>query len=324
MARTAALHDRPVLLPWWDHTGQPLLTDGLLRESAARLLDDPYAAFVAWKHRDIQQYNCWHEDRTAAGNGIEARVPFLDHRIVELLATIPPKRRPNLLWDKRILRRAVQDLLPADVVSRGKVSFFYGNGEGFTHRAMVRMLSAEDDMLVEAALAAPGAAGLLNPDGLRSMLRRLERDLEPNGVEFLLRVVNLGLLDQMTREPPVAPVDAPRYEILSAAPISDWESDSPVVARVLRRVGEPAAEDVLALEDGVLLLSTPDDPETLYITIDGQLEYIADEPGWSGFLRNIDGVHSLAEVLAIAGVPATDLGQDIRDALDAGVLKVTE
>jgi len=33
--------------------------------------------------KSLQMYNLWHEDRTAAGNSIENRVPFLDHRLVE-------------------------------------------------------------------------------------------------------------------------------------------------------------------------------------------------------------------------------------------------
>ncbi|MFK8845172.1 asparagine synthase-related protein [Streptomyces sp. Ac-502] len=47
----------------------------------------------------MQQYDYWHEDRSAAGNGIEARVPFLDHRLIELVAAVPEALRPRLIWD---------------------------------------------------------------------------------------------------------------------------------------------------------------------------------------------------------------------------------
>ena len=30
---------------------------------------DPYLDYIVSRYRQIEQYNCWHEDRTAAGNG---------------------------------------------------------------------------------------------------------------------------------------------------------------------------------------------------------------------------------------------------------------
>ncbi|MDQ1353496.1 MAG: hypothetical protein QG657_3802, partial [Acidobacteriota bacterium] len=54
----------------------------------------------------LQFHNLRHEDRTGAAQGIEVRVPFLDYRLVELLASIPPTLHPKLFWDKRIIRDA--------------------------------------------------------------------------------------------------------------------------------------------------------------------------------------------------------------------------
>ncbi|MDN3358615.1 asparagine synthase (glutamine-hydrolyzing) [Actinomadura sp. DC4] len=317
MARASALHGAPALAPWWEH-GE-LLAEGLLRDGAGRLPADPYAAFVAWKHRHVQQYNCWHEDRTAAGNGVEARVPFLDHRIVELLATIPAGRRAGLLWDKRILRDAVRDLLPASVADRPKVPFFYGEGTGFTHRAMVRMLGQDGDALLEEALASPGAQDHLRPAALHAMLRRLEGEMEPFDVEFLLRLVNLGHLDQMARRPPVPPIDAPRAAILSAAPVTDWDRDVAGLTTAMRRCPEPREHDVVALAPDVLLVAEPADPDTLYLAVGGRFEYVATDPEWCAFLRAVDGRRSVKDVLASAGVAYESVATELWDALDAGV-----
>ena len=73
----------------------------------------------------LQHYNLWHEDRTAAGQGVESRVPFLDHRLVELLAGIPVALQPTLFWDKRLIRDVARRLLPAALVDRPKIGFYW-------------------------------------------------------------------------------------------------------------------------------------------------------------------------------------------------------
>jgi asparagine synthase (glutamine-hydrolysing) len=59
-----------------------------------------------------------YEDRLSMAFSIESRVPFLDHRLVELAFALPDdvKRRDG--WSKYGLRRALADVLPADVVWR--------------------------------------------------------------------------------------------------------------------------------------------------------------------------------------------------------------
>src|SRR5215471_13533344 len=58
MARSTAVRARPALACWLDHHDELVVSDELLRVVASPLPDDPYQAFVAWKYRDIQQYNC--------------------------------------------------------------------------------------------------------------------------------------------------------------------------------------------------------------------------------------------------------------------------
>ena len=323
MARTSSLHLNPELGGWWQN-GTPLLSDDILRSGQEKFLRDPYSAYVAWKHRHVQQYNCWHEDRTAAGNGVEARVPFLDHRLIELLATIPAGRRESLLWDKRILREAMRGVLPQAFADREKVSFFYGDGEGYTHRAMVRMLTQNDGALVEEALASPGAAGILQPDAVRSALRGLEHRTEPFDIEFMLRLVNLGLLDQMVRSLPAFPVDVPRAEVLRAIEITDWESEGHGVADRMHRVAEPAGDSVIAFGPEVLLVHAPSDPDVLYVAVDGRFEYVAEtgeDPHWCAFLKAVGEGGTLADILTRGGLEYPDVKSALRDALDAGVLE---
>ncbi len=59
-------------------------------------------------------------DRVAMAHAVEGRFPFLDHRLVEFAATIPPHLRLKGLDEKYILKRAVQDLVPPAVLARVK------------------------------------------------------------------------------------------------------------------------------------------------------------------------------------------------------------
>ena len=59
-------------------------------------------------------------DRMMMGNSIEGRFPFLDHRLIEFAATIPPKYKINGLTEKYVLKKAYEDLVPPAIVNRPK------------------------------------------------------------------------------------------------------------------------------------------------------------------------------------------------------------
>ena len=62
-------------------------------------------------------------DRVSMANSLETRVPFLDHRLVELSLSIPSHFKINLKDTKSILKEAVSDLLPNDILYRPKWGF---------------------------------------------------------------------------------------------------------------------------------------------------------------------------------------------------------
>jgi asparagine synthase (glutamine-hydrolysing) len=314
---------RPDLGVWWQQPGVPLLNADALRHLAGGPRLDPYETFFRWKYRDVQLYNCWHEDRTAAGNGIEARVPFLDHRLIELVASVPRHLRPTLVWDKQILRRAMRGTLPPWMTERPKGPFFYGEGVRYTYRAFAAMLARDGDRLLEEALSGPGAREWLNPDALRAALRNVERDPEDPHLEFLLRAVNLGLLEQMAARLPSPHVDSLPAPTPVRVEVTDWESQREhIEARVLRRA--PVTDDlVLGLADGTMLVHGPPDPDTWYLIVDGAIEYVLDgalEPAWVNLLLALDGRRSLGEIIASDRLDPGLVRPRIAEAVELGLV----
>ena len=53
---------------------------------------------------------------------LEVRVPFLDHKVVEFCAAIPPSLKLRGLTEKYILRKAMQPLLPREIYHRKSVA----------------------------------------------------------------------------------------------------------------------------------------------------------------------------------------------------------
>ena len=58
------------------------------------------------------------EDRVSMAHGLESRVPLLDHRLVELAATIPPTSSSRTGTMKHVFKRAVRSLVPAVIAER--------------------------------------------------------------------------------------------------------------------------------------------------------------------------------------------------------------
>jgi asparagine synthase (glutamine-hydrolysing) len=62
-------------------------------------------------------------DRMSMHHSLEVRVPFLDHRLVEFCATIPPEMKMKWFQKKYLLKKAVKNLLPAEVINHRKQGF---------------------------------------------------------------------------------------------------------------------------------------------------------------------------------------------------------
>jgi len=62
-------------------------------------------------------------DRMSMATSLEARVPFLDHRFVEFAANIPGNFKLKGNQTKYILKKAVSQILPREILTRGKEGF---------------------------------------------------------------------------------------------------------------------------------------------------------------------------------------------------------
>ena len=127
-------------------------------------------------------------DRTAMAHGVEARVPFLDHPVVTLTASLPPDAKMRGLREKAVLRGAVRDLLPRSVVARRKQPFlmpirdwFFGDGapEPFSH---------------ELSPAAVRDAGLFAPEVVARLREALARSPDHHVDRLRLEMVMMLVL----------------------------------------------------------------------------------------------------------------------------------
>jgi asparagine synthase (glutamine-hydrolysing) len=67
-------------------------------------------------------------------HGLEARVPFLDHRLVEFAARVPPAYKMRYFYQKKyLLKRSLEGRLPAKIIHRRKSGFNMPNARWIKH-----------------------------------------------------------------------------------------------------------------------------------------------------------------------------------------------
>ncbi|MCP3417939.1 asparagine synthase (glutamine-hydrolyzing) [Bradyrhizobium brasilense] len=280
--------------------------------------------------RLLQMYQLWHEDRTSSAHGIEARVPFLDHRIVELTYSVPAELHHDLFWDKTILREAMSGSLADHFTQRPKTPFFFGEDIRYTRRLMYNLLCANGNALVEEAIEeASHVAGVIDRDALWEMVRRLPEDPEYANLDLVLDLVNMGLLAALAKaEPAMAKTETlPVKEVA----VDDWASlEQQFGVSLIRRSPTLDRGSVLRFADGVRVVRsvTGDrrliDAEEFYILRHNQLEFAIEpdlEP-WIGFLREVDGARSVDQVLKAAGVDAQDIWKHLEEAVEYDILNL--
>ena len=150
-----ATDDDPSELFVADHFARPGAQTGVDRalrlDSTVMLVDDPVKRV----------------DNMTMAWGLEGRVPFLDHELVELAATCPPHLK-TAHDGKGVLKQAARQVVPADVIDRPK---------GYFPVPALTHLEGPYLDLVRDALYAPEAKerGLFRPEAVERLLA------DPNG-----------------------------------------------------------------------------------------------------------------------------------------------
>ncbi len=130
-------------------------------------------------------------DRMMMGHSVEGRVPFLDHRLIELAAQIPPKFKLRGLQEKFILKRTFEDLLPSAIAGRPKQPY----------RAPIAACFAQGNDNLGAALLHEEAlrrTGFANPTAVSTLLKKNAGSPAPSERDemAIAAVASLQLLHQ--------------------------------------------------------------------------------------------------------------------------------
>ncbi len=125
-------------------------------------------------------------DRASMAYSLEVRVPFLDHKFVELAATIPSRYKLyRLRSSKHVLKQAAKGLVPQEIIDKPKIGFFNAAVdtwfEAQTRDAVPRYLLAADSRYQE----------LLRTSEFRTMLA--ERPQDSRRQRLLLAVLMLEI-----------------------------------------------------------------------------------------------------------------------------------
>jgi asparagine synthase (glutamine-hydrolysing) len=104
-------------------------------------------------------------DKTSMANSLEARVPFLDYRLVEFIESLPANLRLKGFTGKYLHKKAVEKWLPKEIVYRKKKGF----ANPIEHWFRTRMRSVVEEFL----LSADSATALYFDQGyIRKMLEQ--------------------------------------------------------------------------------------------------------------------------------------------------------
>ncbi len=106
-------------------------------------------------------------DRMSMAHGLEVRVPFLDHRVVEFANQLPVSSKINGGIRKRIVQDTFRDILPAELYNRPKKGFEVPLLK-WLRKDMKSII--EDDLLSDSWIR---EQGIFNPEKVRKLRKKL-------------------------------------------------------------------------------------------------------------------------------------------------------
>jgi len=118
-------------------------------------------------------------------HGIEARVPFLDHELIEYVMRVPPRLKVHRGETKVLLRKYAARMLPAAVTARRKMPFYVPLEQHFRAPAFQNMMA---DTLSDDSVR---NRGLFRPEAIQ----KLRQSLHAGEFVYLKQVFSLMMLE---------------------------------------------------------------------------------------------------------------------------------
>nr|MBN2276811.1 asparagine synthase (glutamine-hydrolyzing) [candidate division Zixibacteria bacterium] len=109
-------------------------------------------------------------DRVCAANAVEGRFPFLDHRVVEFAAKIPPLFKIMGLKEKYVLKKAMQKELPRNIIERVKQPYMAPDSNSFVQNDSPEYIA---EILSESSIKRVGIFNALAVNKLREKCGKL-------------------------------------------------------------------------------------------------------------------------------------------------------
>jgi asparagine synthase (glutamine-hydrolysing) len=137
----------------------------VLQSTAPYLNRILHLQFSHWLPDDILMK----QDKLSMAHAIEARVPFLDHELVEYALRLPPSLKIHAGKSKCILRRYASQILPKRVTSRRKMPFYVPIEKYFSQPAFQELMN---DTLSDDSIR---TRGILRPEAVLKLRRAMQR-----------------------------------------------------------------------------------------------------------------------------------------------------
>jgi asparagine synthase (glutamine-hydrolysing) len=106
-------------------------------------------------------------DRMGMANSVEGRYPFLDHRIIEFCASLPPDFKLKGLNEKILLKKMMKGRLPEEILSRPKQAYRAPILSSFLGEKAPEYIQ---NLLASVSLS---EAGIFNPDSVGRLLLKM-------------------------------------------------------------------------------------------------------------------------------------------------------
>jgi asparagine synthase (glutamine-hydrolysing) len=142
----------------------------------------------------LVDHNLNYTDKMSMASGVEVRVPLLDVDLVRLAARLPPRLKQRGATGKWIFRKAMEGILPPEVIWRAKAGF----GAPLRHWLRGPLRPVVDEVLSEASLA---RRGLFDPLGVRRLVAH-DRAGRVDGAYAVFSLVCVELWCRQFVDPP--------------------------------------------------------------------------------------------------------------------------